>query len=108
MVGYFLMNEPTWGFADQVPAEGMLYNTDACITRTRFAERLKQKYGDDSAFRNAWQAGIGLDAIERGRLDTLSRNTEVRKDLEEFSTVMTKALFEPLAKACRATDPNPS
>ena len=27
-IGYFLMNEPTWGFAQETPAAGMLYNTD--------------------------------------------------------------------------------
>jgi hypothetical protein len=27
LIGYFLMNEPTWGFALETPASGMLFNT---------------------------------------------------------------------------------
>ena len=38
-IGYFLMNEPTWGFASETPAEGMLFNTAECATR-RGARRL--------------------------------------------------------------------
>ena len=32
-IGYFLMNEPTWGFARETPASGMLFNTPRCATR---------------------------------------------------------------------------
>jgi hypothetical protein len=30
LIGYFLMNEPTWGFSQETPAAGMLFNTPAC------------------------------------------------------------------------------
>ena len=35
-IGYFLMNEPTWGFASQTPAEGMLLNTPNAIPAWRW------------------------------------------------------------------------
>jgi hypothetical protein len=106
MVGYFLMNEPTWGFAEQVPALGMLFNTDSCATRTRFAGWLKDKYGDDSSFQRAWSAGMGLETIERGRLRSLEPGPGAAADLKQFSTLMVERLFETLSRSCKAVDPN--
>ncbi len=33
LIGYFLMNEPSWGFGGMTPAAGMLFATEACATR---------------------------------------------------------------------------
>ncbi|MCP5114132.1 MAG: hypothetical protein GY953_25150, partial [bacterium] len=35
LIGYFLMNEPTWGFSSELPAAGMLYVTEERATRNR-------------------------------------------------------------------------
>lgn len=76
MVGYFLMNEPTWGFARQTPAEGMLLNAGDCATRRRFDQCL----------------------AERGR------TTPTPADLEAFSTLMVDHLFTVLTSACHKVD----
>jgi len=41
------MNEPTWGFAVQTPAEGMLGCTQTACTRAELARHLTRKYRDD-------------------------------------------------------------
>ena len=42
-IGYFLMNEPTWGFSSEVPAAGMLYTTETCATREELARLLEEE-----------------------------------------------------------------
>jgi hypothetical protein len=31
------MNEPTWAFSTELPAAGMVYNTESCATRGELA-----------------------------------------------------------------------
>ena len=44
LLGYFLMNEPTWAFSSELPAQGMLYNTPTCAARDELARHLRKKY----------------------------------------------------------------
>ncbi len=65
-LGYFLMNEPTWGFSSELPAVGMLYNTPECAARQELARMLKTKYADSQALAKAWEIDTSFDEIERG------------------------------------------
>lgn len=105
LVGYFLMNEPKWGFAAQTPAEGMLLNTETAASRAEFAKTLKAKYGSDEKLATAWGMEVDLERIERGRWD-VAPPAAAREDLEAFSTVLIQRLFDTLLAACRAVDPN--
>jgi hypothetical protein len=105
LIGYFLMNEPTWGFARQTPAEGMLLNTPSCATRRRLAEHLRERYGDDAALAKAWGVETSFDDVGGGEWRQ-PLNDAARADLEAFSTVMGERLFTVLSDACRAVDPN--
>ncbi|CAN5793915.1 hypothetical protein BH24ACI4_BH24ACI4_21660 [soil metagenome] len=60
------MNEPTWGFARETPAAGMLFNTPRCATRRALADFLAKKYGDDRAISNAWGFETTLAAVGEG------------------------------------------
>jgi hypothetical protein len=105
LIGYFLMNEPTWGFAEETPAAGMLLNTPECETRKALAECLRVRYGSDAAFAAAWGMAVTFGEVARGAWR--QRLTEAaRKDLEAFSTVMVDKLFRTLTEACRKVDPN--
>ena len=44
LVGYFLMNEPTWGFSSECPAAGMLFTHEQSHTRDELARFLKARY----------------------------------------------------------------
>jgi hypothetical protein len=105
MTGYFLMNEPTWGFAAQTPAEGMLYATGECASRSELARRLKRKYGTDDALANAWGVKVTFEQVERG-IWNRRVGDGARADLEEFSTDMVSRLFGGLSRACKTVDPN--
>lgn len=104
-IGYFLMNEPSWGFASELPAVGMLYITEECATRTALAEHMKTKYPDASALSEAWGTPVSFERLARGRW-TGRIPDAAKSDLEEFSTVMAERYFRSLTEACRRVDPN--
>jgi len=104
-IGYFLMNEPSWGFASLLPAEGMLMITPACETRTAFAKWLHDKYAGNAALAEAWATPkLGFEAIESGLWEKLPE--AARPDLEAFSSIMVEKLFRTLTDACRRVDPD--
>jgi hypothetical protein len=105
LIGYFLMNEPKWGFASFNPAEGMLMNADSCPARDELATYLKNQYADDAALSQAWGIEISFEAIASGQ-----KFTEIpdgaRADLAAFSTRMAVKFFTDLSEACRRVDPH--
>jgi hypothetical protein len=104
-IGYFLMNEPTWGFARETPASGMLFNSPRCATRRALADALAIKYGGDRAISNAWGFETTLAAVRDGEWRrTLTPPAE--RDLADFSAVMVDKFFGALSASCRRADPN--
>mgnify|MGYP000175264010 FL=1 len=105
MIGYFLMNEPTWGFAAETPAAGMLFNTSGCAARVALSDWLRQKYGDDNALSAAWEMNVTLEAVKEGVWHTPLTATS-QADLAAFSEIMVEMLFKGLSDACRRVDPH--
>jgi hypothetical protein len=106
LIGYFLMNEPTWGFSSEPPALGLLFNSGKSVTRTRLSQFLQAKYRSDSAFSAAWDAqGCTFESIENEKwTDPVS--AKALADLEKFSSIMVDRYFGVLSDACREVDPN--
>lgn len=104
-IGYFLMNEPQWGFSKELPAAGMLFNAPACASRKELSEFLRKKYGDDAALSNAWKMPATFDRIAGGSWTAILTG-EANRDLEEFSVSMAERYFRILSEACRKADPN--
>jgi hypothetical protein len=103
LIGYFLMNEPEWAFAQESPAAGMLYATESCYSREALATFLRERYGEDKTLANAWGFEVGLDMIHAGQWrQVLSEAAE--SDLEEFSGIMIEKYFATLSTACRTID----
>ncbi len=105
LIGYFLMNEPTWGFAAQKPAEGMLLNTPSCATRHALADWLRARYGGDSALAAAWNVDVRFAEVAEGEWRR-PLTPQAMNDLSDFSTVMVQKLYDTLSQACRRVDPN--
>jgi hypothetical protein len=104
-IGYFLMNEPTWGFASDCPAEGMLFNTPGCFSRRALADFLKERHNTDAALSAAWGMNVSLSALAEGEWHQ-PLTAAARTDLEDFSEEMVERFFGGLSKACRAVDPH--
>jgi hypothetical protein len=102
-IGYFLMNEPTWGFAEETPAAGMLFNTPSCYTRTALGQFLHERYGSDTALSSAWGLRATLRQIAEGEwLQALT--PQANSDLADFSAIMVNRFFSGLSNACKAVD----
>jgi len=105
MIGYFLMNEPQWGFSQETPAVGMLLNTSACATRVALSKFLQERYRDDAALSAAWGIETTSAAVAEGEWK-MPLTDAAKADLEAFSTVMVERLFTTLSDACGAVDPH--
>ena len=109
LIGYFLMNEPTWGFAEQTIAAGMLYNTDHAHSRDELAKWATQKYPTDDALAIAWDMpGLTRGKLASGRWSaaTMRLSDKARAQLADFSGVLCRRYFTTASNACRAVDPN--
>ncbi len=105
LIGYFLMNEPTWGFSAQTPAEAMLTLTESAHSRDAFAKWLAEKHGDNLAA--TWNmSGASLAKIRNGSWAGAAFTAEARADFEAFSTVLCAKLFDMLSAACKAVAPH--
>ena len=105
LIGYFLMNEPTWGFAQLTPAEGMLLNAPACHSLAALSAWLRERYLDDAQLSAAWGINTTFAAVAHGSW-TAVLTEQARTDLAEFSSVMVERFFGGLSAACRGVDPN--
>jgi hypothetical protein len=104
LIGYFLMNEPTWAFSSELPAAGMVYNTETCATRDELARFLRRKYDGDAALARAWNTAATLEKVGRGKWQGILPEAALA-DLREFSLVMVERYFQALSKACKQADP---
>lgn len=105
LIGYFMMNEPTWAFSKELPAAGMLYNTAECATRTRLADFLKEKYASSEKLAESWNQKVDFARIEKGKWEG-AFTKEALSDLEAFSEIMVEKYFGSLSEACKKVDPN--
>ncbi len=105
LLGYFLQNEPTWAFADETPAAGMLYTTENCATRDRLVSYLKETYGTADALGDAWEMAVDFEDVESGRW-TRQLTNAARDDLRKFSEKLVDRLYDIVSDACRTVDPN--
>ena len=105
-LGYFLMNEPTWGFSSELPAAGMLYVTAECATRRALADWLRRKYKDDAALAAAWKMDATLERVAGGLWTGRILTPEAMADLRLFSVQMAERYFNGLSDACKKADPN--
>jgi len=104
-MGYFLMNEPNWGFTHETPAAGMLHCTPECATRRALAEFLHERHGDSAGLSEAWGIETTLEAVATGDWNE-ALGEAAQTDLQDFSAVMVERLFGTLSRACREVDPN--
>ncbi len=105
LIGYFLMNEPTWGFSKELPAAGMLYTSEECATRSELVRFLKAKYADAQALSWAWKTPMSWEKLERGKM-RLALPEQAMPDLEAFTVKMVERYFATLSAACKMADPN--
>jgi len=105
LIGYFLMNEPQWGFSSELPAAGMLFNSPACETRQQLSRFLRDRYQNDAALADAWKLQTGFEQVAGGSWN-LTLTEQALNDLRAFSVIMIEKYFRTLSEACKSVDPN--
>jgi hypothetical protein len=105
LIGYFMMNEPKWGFSSELPAVGMLFNAPTCNTRQALRDFLQARYSNEEQLSAAWKIPTTFNQIAEGKWD-LPIKAKAKQDLEEFSEIMVERFFKTLRDACKQADPN--
>jgi hypothetical protein len=105
LVGYFLHNEPPWQYHEGGIAVAVLQQAPECKARRVLADRLRDKYGSDQGFQQAWGKGVSLRQVAEGRW-TADFSATALADLREFSTDLLSRLFRTISAACRKVDPH--
>ena len=100
-----MMNEPTWGFAQETPAAGMLFNTPSCASRRALADFLRQRYESDATLASAWGIDTTLADLAEGEWN-IPLTPKAESDLANFSAIMVEKYFGTLSAACRAVGPH--
>ncbi len=105
LIGYFLMNEPTWGFSTMYPAEGVLYNSPPCYTREELVRFLKARHASDDALARDWRMPVTFEKVAKEKWSG-PFSIEARLDLKDFSAHLVERYFTRLSAACRKIDPH--
>ena len=91
LIGYFLNNEPTWGFVEGILlAERVLENGQGTATLRELIAFLRQRYGEDiSALNRAWRLELpDFETLEKGLFRAAERSPEAERDLSDFTGQM--------------------
>ncbi len=108
LIGYFMANEPLWGFGRFNLAAEMLEANPGTHSRRALADWLRGRYADPAALSAAWGVDIATfeDLVWRSyrRLDAAS--TRAGEDLWAFSAELVRRHARIPAEACRRVDPH--
>ncbi|MBQ4580224.1 MAG: beta-galactosidase [Clostridia bacterium] len=108
MIGYFLRNEPSWAFVDNlIIADEVLRDpADTCCKQGLIAW-LQDKYGSVAALNGAWNTDFdSFDALKTPIKKASLYASQAEDDLRAFSAMLIRAYTAIPAAACRQVDPN--
>jgi len=108
MIGYFLRNEPSWAFVDDlIIADEVLRDAQPTACKAALIAQLKQKYASIEALNAAWNAGFAsFEVLETPIAKASALSAQAEADLRAFSAQLIRAYTEIPANACRKVDPN--
>ena len=108
MIGYFLRNEPSWAFVDDlIIADEVLRNPAPTACREGLIAFLREKYGTAEALSAAWKHEFAsFDALRTPVEKASLFSDRARLDLRAFSARLTEKYMRIPAAACRAADPH--
>lgn len=110
LIGYFMVNEPQWGFGHEVIlAAEMLEANPGTHSRRALGSWLSERYAGDAA---AWATAWGVDHAAFNAVETelfhrvADTSATAAADLQAFSAELVSKYVGIPAAALRAVDPN--
>ncbi len=91
MIGYFLNNEPTWGFVERVSlGEKVLENGQGTASMKALISWLEERYrGNVSLLNQAWRLSLnGFEDLQKGLYRAAALSEQAEKDLMDFTRIM--------------------
>ena len=91
LIGYFLNNEPTWGFVSEILlAEKMLEDAPESASNEAFIQWISERYnGDIAAFNAAWKQELtAFEELKKGLFRPAGRSQAAYDDLMDFTMTM--------------------
>ncbi|MBQ7868661.1 MAG: hypothetical protein IJ354_11055 [Clostridia bacterium] len=109
LIGYFLNNEPTWGFVtDILLAEKMLEDAPETASCEAFIQWISERYnGDVAAFNAAWKQELTcFEDLKKGLFRPAERSQTAWNDLMDFTMIMVDMYAGIPAKYAREYAPH--
>ncbi len=108
LIGYFLRNEPEWGFGDYNIAEFLLAHPQPLACKEELIRFLANKYnGDATLLANAWRYPLtDFTDLHKPISDAPNLSAVAEADLREFTKVLIAEYIRVPAAAARQADPN--
>ena len=108
MIGYFLRNEPSWAFVDDLLiADEVLRDPEGSACKEGLIAFLQERYGTAERLGQAW--GIcpeSFEALRKPIPKASALSPAAAKDMRDFSAILTEKYMRIPARACREADPN--
>ncbi|MCB5239536.1 hypothetical protein [Niallia circulans] len=106
MIGYFMRNEPEWGFVYNLNiAEEMLATSLLSASKQVFIKTMEEKYQKIELFNQAWNLSLHhFTDLSKVIKNATQLSETAYEDLCEFSRIMITKYVEIPAKACREVD----
>lgn len=109
LIGYFLNNEPTWGFVSEILlAEKMLEDAPESASNEAFIQWISERYnGDIAAFNAAWKQELSaFEDLKKGLYRPAEHSKAAYDDLMDFTMIMVDLYAGIPAKYARQYAPN--
>jgi len=107
LIGYFLSNEPEWGFGDNNLAFEMFATNNVSATKQKMSDWLKNKYnGGIASFNNAWKQNIKDFSEIKSLVMKESLSGECWNDCKEFSGIMVDQYVKQVCDEVKKVDGN--
>ena len=108
MIGYFLRNEPSWAFVDElVIADEVLRDPEMTWCKRALIRFLQDRYKAPEALSRAWNhAFASFEDLEKPLDKASALSAQAMADQRAFSGQLNRAYVEIPVKACREIDRN--
>ncbi len=108
LIGYFLRNEPHWGFGAHNLAFEMLSAKQNSATKSACIGWLSSKYNEDiSSLNQSWKTAFeNFESIQDYEIDKLDFSSKAEEDLWEFSGLMVDEYVKVVSEETKKVDSN--